>query len=165
MADDDYNPAGRQRVGDPDLDQTLERVAELTSVARDPWWIFGGAAAALYGDEDVEAHDVDVLMSPDDAKRVLSSQGITHMGDGGTDRFRSAVYGQVNGAALPIDVLAGFEIMQAGVWVPVAFSEPVRMDLSAGPVYVPRLDELIAVFRLCGRRKDLDRADRLEALR
>lgn len=152
-------------VIDIGLLQTLQRVADFAGRARDPWWIFGGAAAALYGVEGVDLHDVDVLMSPRDAHRVLASQGQIELSDGGTDRFRSVVYGQITGAPLPIDVLAGFEIKQDGTWVPVIFSEPVRIELSTGPVFVPKLAELIAVFRLCGRAKDLDRADRLEALR
>lgn len=147
-----------------DLLQTLSRVAELATQAQDPWWVFGGSAAALYGAEGIEAHDVDVIMSPEDAKRVLTSQGITAIGDGGTDHFRSEVYGKLINTPLPIDILGGFEVKQAGSWVPVAFGAPVRIDLPTGIVFVPQIEELIPLFRLCGRPKDIDRAAKLEAL-
>lgn len=162
---DDHDSIDQLPAGKHDLLQTFYRVSELATAARDPWWIFGGAAAVLCGAEDVEAHDVDVLMSPHDARRVLISQGIDNLGDGGTDRFRSEVYGKLNNAPLPIDVLAGFEVKQAGTWVPVNFSVPLRINLATGPVFIPKIEELIALFRLCGRPKDIDRVDRLEALR
>lgn len=149
---------------EPDLLLTLAEVAELGAAAQDPWWIFGGAAAALHGAEVDYVQDVDVLMSPQDAKRVLASQGIIDFGDGGTDRFRSGVYGKLNVAPLPIDILAGFDVNRDGSWVPVCFSVPLRVDLPTATVYVPQLEELIALFRLCGRPKDLDRAAKLEAL-
>ena len=149
-----------------DLHETLQRVAELAATAKGDWWVFGGAAAALYGVDGTDAHDVGVLMSPTDAKQVLAEHGISGLGDGGTSRFRSTVFGNLKHLGpLPIDVLAGFEVNRAGTWVPVQFSSPVAIQLPIGTVSVPKLDELIELFRLCGRPKDLERAAKLEGRR
>lgn len=112
----------------------------------------------------VEAADVDVLMSVADARTTLSTRGILQTQDGGTGQFRSEVFGTVTGAALPIDVLAGFEVRKGHHWVPVRFVTAQAVTLPFGTVYLPTLHELTAVTRLLGRPKDVERARFLEGL-
>lgn len=147
-----------------DLLDTLAEVARLTAAANGSWWIFGGAAMRLYGARDIVPADVDVLLAPDAAKAILIAEGIGQTSDGGSDRFRSQVYGTITKAPLPIDILGGFQVYHGADWRPVLLTSIERIILPFGTIQVPTLPELIAITRQLGRPKDFDRAQRLEAL-
>ena len=57
------------------LDATLARVAAAMAQAgaRDHWWIIGSAAVVLHG-VDTSVADVDLLLSPADAERLLAGR-------------------------------------------------------------------------------------------
>lgn len=143
---------------------TLAEVARLTAETSKPWWIFGGAAMRLYGATDIVPADVDILLAPDDAKTILRAQSIDRTSDGGSDRFRSQVYGAITTAPLPIDILGGFQVYDGAAWRPVVLTELEPIAFPFGTLQVPTLPELIATTRQLGRPKDLQRAERLEAL-
>ena len=51
---------------------TLDIVASAAAGLQDPWWVFGGAAMALAGLEDLSVPDVDILTSARDARAGAS---------------------------------------------------------------------------------------------
>jgi hypothetical protein len=57
-------------------DQHLDGLITLItafSVTRDPWCIIAGAATALHTGEWSDVHDIDVVVSVDDAGRLIAS--------------------------------------------------------------------------------------------
>jgi hypothetical protein len=144
----------------PDLAETLERVMTLTAEAVEPWWIIGSAAMALHGAAGLSVADVDLLMGRSDARRLTAGLAGDPR-DGTSDLFRSEVFGRLAGSPLPIDVMAGFRVRD----VELRPSTRRRVKVGAGRVFVPELDELIAITASFGRAKDLERVAVLEALR
>lgn len=141
--------------------QTFRMVAEKLTVAQDPWWLIGGAAARLQGARTVAISDIDVIMSVRDARRILADLGIPPKADGGTDRFRSDVFARWTSPPVPVDLMGGFQVLARDGWQPVrpATREPV--PVADKILYVPSRLELIGICRLFGRPKDLARAEAL----
>ena len=142
------------------LGRTLEYVARtLTGL---DWCIIGGSAAILHGADELLA-DIDVLAANPPALRAALARGnIPLTPDGGTSRFRSAVFARYTGLPVPVDFLAGFEVNANGGWHPVAMPSIVHLGPAATPVAA--LPDLIAMHRRFGRPKDRARLARLEAL-
>ncbi len=120
---------------------------------------------ALHGLGGLEIADIDLLMSRKDALRMLREHGVAGRADGGTDRFRSEVFGQLPGLSLSVDVMAGFQVWDERAWREVLPTTRMAVAIPSGLVFVPTLPELIAIARRLGRGKDLARAEMLEALR
>ncbi len=59
---------------DPSLVNVLGVVANETRSAAEPWWIIGSAAAALHG-VNLPVADVDLLLTSNDAARLLQRMG------------------------------------------------------------------------------------------
>ena len=109
-----------------DLPQELrDGLIAVGEAARDldqPWWIFGGAAMALYGLTDIHVPDIDVLCAPRDARALLAALGGQIVPDPGEGLFRSAVFGRARGATRPpTGGLAGFGLRAP---VPNFFTSP-----------------------------------------
>ncbi|VXC91977.1 hypothetical protein [Sphingomonas sp. 8AM] len=139
------------------FDAALAQVAAALRPARDPWWVIGSAAVRLHGAE-TSVDDIDVLVSARDATRLLGDwPGAVTIG-AASDRFRSHPFARLDGAALPIEVMADLELCTDGVWRRV--SPATRVALAG--VFVPGRDELGAILRAFGRDKDLARAGLLE---
>ncbi|WP_066706072.1 MULTISPECIES: hypothetical protein [Sphingomonas] len=137
------------------LDATLARVAAAMAQAgaRDPWWIIGSAAVVLHG-VDTAVADVDLLLSPADAARVLAVwPGGVGLGTA-SERFRSYPYARLDGAPLPVEIMAGLEVFVDGMWQAI---RPVTREGRRG-VFVPGRAELVDILRMFGREKDLRRA-------
>lgn len=138
------------------LAAALDEVATMLRCAHDPWWVIGSAAAWLHGAATSVA-DVDVVLSPRDAHDAMAAwRGAVVVGVPG-ERFRSSLYASLDGATLPIELMAGLHVCSSGRWVAV---QPATRR-SVGNVYVPALAELQAMFVLFGRPKDRARADLL----
>jgi hypothetical protein len=139
-------------------------VADALTRARDPWWLIGGAAIGLHGVQSA-IPDVDVVMSPQDARQVLLELNILPAEDGGTALFRSEVFGRWTMLPLPVEIMGGFQIRTQEGWRPLvpATREPFPVD--GRTLYVPSRRELIEICRLFGRPKDLARAGALGRLR
>ncbi len=135
------------------FDAALAQVATALRSARDPWWVIGSAAVRLHGGATSVA-DIDVLTSARDAERLLATwPGKVTIG-GASARFRSHPFARLDGAALPVEVMADLELCTATGWQPV---RPVTR-VARGDVFVPDRDELRAILRAFGREKDLARA-------
>jgi hypothetical protein len=148
----------------PALAETLEVVVTATGAARDPWWIIGSAAMALHGADRVDPADVDLMMSAEDARRLLRDRG---MGDDSRDeheRFRSQVFGRLTDQALPIDVMGGFYFLHGGEWIALRLDSREAIAHPFGAIFAPCLAELIEITRGFGRPKDLIRVQIMEDL-
>jgi hypothetical protein len=149
-----------------DLGAALERLGAAVAEAglRDDWWLFGGAAMALVGVRDWRVPDIDVLTSPDDARRLLAALDGEIVTDPGEGQFRSRVYGRTHGQAVPIEVMAGLEVRTGADWLPVTFETRTPVAVGRRILHIPAAAEQIAMARRFGRPKDLARADALERL-
>lgn len=72
-------------------------------------------------------------------------------------RYRSALFGRIDGLPLPVEVMAGPELFSGNRWRPVRFTtrEPVGVGETA--VYIPARAELAALLAAIGRPKDVER--------
>ena len=147
-----------------DLAATLEIVVSAATDLRDPWWIFGGAAMALAGLDDLHVPDVDIMASPRDARTLIESLHGRVVDDPGEGLFRSGMFGQILTTPVPLDVMADMDVRAGGDWTPVVFHSRIPVDIGGSVIFIPAVAEQIATCRLFGRPKDLERAQRLEAL-
>jgi hypothetical protein len=143
---------------------SLERVIEMTRSSEDPWWLIGSAAMALHGVRQLQVADIDLLMSRNDARRLLREQRQPNTPDGGTEHFRSDVFGRLRGGPLSIDVMGGFHVRQVAAWREVVPTTRVAVRIPSGLVFVPAVSDLLDITRHMGREKDRDRAEMLEKL-
>jgi hypothetical protein len=145
------------------LDRAFARLAAEMRIARDDWWVFGSAAVALFGLQPERVKDIDVIVSPADAGRLMRTHGLANLADGGTGTFRSDILLAPAFGDVPVEILANFQIRAADGWQPVRPQTRVAVALGGGRLYVPARDELAAIFRRCGRASDYVHARMLEA--
>lgn len=140
---------------------SLSSLIEVSGHLTGPWWIIGGAATALYaGDQGDDLHDVDVIVSVADARRLIERLDIEDRTDGGSERFRSRVYATW-WLDLPVDFLGDFEVKINGTWRPVRPQTRNPFSTPAGVVFMPSLEEHIEITRTLGRPRDFERIARL----
>jgi hypothetical protein len=130
--------------------------------AVDPWWIIGSAAVALHGGVPVSVADVDVLGSVRDARAMAARLGLAADAGGGDALFRSTVFVQLGGLPMPVEVMAGFDVMACGTWAPVWPATREWIAVGSGEVAVPSRAELRALLASFGREKDLARVKLLD---
>ena len=147
-----------------DFAASLDILASAASEMQDPWWIFGGAAMALYGLTDLHVPDIDVLCARRDAPVLLTALGGHVVPDPGEGLFRSAVFGRAPDQPLLVEVMAELETRDGGEWRPAGFTSRRRIVLDDVDLFVPDIRDHIALYRLFGRPKDLVRVEQLERL-
>ena len=149
--------AGRGAALNAALAETLARVADLLTDAREPWWVIAGAAAALHGVAG-PVRDVDVLLAEPDARRLADTLDLLPEAGEVDPRFRSALLLTWRGAPLPVEIMASFKLRTGDAWQPVAFAtrEPIRVGRAT--VFVPAREELRALLLAFDRPKDRARA-------
>jgi hypothetical protein len=147
-----------------DLAAALDILASATLSLQDPWWVFGGAAMALSGLTDWRVPDIDVLCSPRDARKLISTLFGEVSPDPGEGLFRSRVYGQILTTPVPFDVMADMEVRNGGEWTMVTFDTRIPVAVDGGRLYIPSVAEQIETCKLFGRPKDLQRAEQLQRL-
>jgi len=76
-----------------------------------------------------------------------------------SDRFRSRPFARLEGAALPIEIMAALEVRDGADWRAVW----PRSRVLRGGMPVPTREELVAILHLFGREKDRRRAALLAA--
>ncbi|WP_353204138.1 hypothetical protein [Sphingomonas sp.] len=149
---------------DDRLVAALRAVAEVMAAAHDPWWIIASAAVALHGADAGVVADVDVLLSRDDALRIMPTIGLEVVGGSASAMFRSGIFTTWRGAALPVEFMADFAYRSGPDWVTFAPTTRRAIDVSGTTVFVPERGELHQLLLAFGRPKDLARARSLEAL-
>lgn len=132
--------------------------------ARDPWWVIASAAVALHGADPGHIGDVDVLLSTDDATRILPAIGVEpHAGPAHPD-FRSDVFGTWHGTALPVEFMAGFRYRSGTNWVRVQPTTRQLVEIAGAAVYIPDRAELARLLVAFGRPKDIARVRQLRRI-
>ncbi len=142
------------------LDVVAEGCADLT----DPWWVFGSAGMALVGVPGLTPPDVDLIVSERDARRLLDRWNTAPLAPAASPLFRSAIFAKAQVAALPIEIMAGFEAFSDGAWAPVVPATRQALDWKGRRLFTPSAAEQAAICRRFGRPKDLARVALLEAL-
>lgn len=140
----------------------LSNVITAFSVTQDPWCIIAGAATALHTGDWSDVHDIDVIVSVADARRLIAGADFVDRTDGGNDVYRSVIYASRPGP-VDIDIFGDFEIYAGGRWTSVT-PTPIALDTPAGTVFIPGVQEQLAITRMLGRPKDSPRIARLEQL-
>ncbi|WP_298398280.1 hypothetical protein [Sphingobium sp.] len=143
---------------DRPLQTTLEAVAAIMLDARHRWWVIGSAAVALHGAEPLTVADVDILLSPQDARLLLPRIGIVPGAGADHPDFRSTLFATWRDAALPVEFMAGFSYRRYGEWMPVAPRTRMAMMVGKAMVFVPERAELREIIQGFGRPKDWERA-------
>ncbi|MCC5980127.1 MAG: hypothetical protein JJU26_00245 [Oceanicaulis sp.] len=144
------------------LQATLATLAEAMNACRDPWAIYGGAGLHLYGIEDGPLADIDVLVSDRDALVLLEHADISRKQAEPSELFRSRHFLAADFGPVPLEIMAGLEICREGVWQAVDVKESATITAYGSSMQVATRRELIRIFRLMGREKDLRRARLLE---
>ena len=139
------------------LTQTLQKLAHCLLQVEDPWWILGSAAVYLKGYNPGRVGDVDVLVSEQDAVKLMSRHGWSNDKDGGTERYRSGYVLRPDLGALPVEILANYEIMSRQTWKPVWPASRHKVLHNGGAFYVPSDANLIEIFERLARPKDFIR--------
>lgn len=149
---------------EPALAAALGQVAEAACEGRDPWWLIGSAAMALHGARPLAVGDIDLLMSRSDAERLLLSRGVEPSPGSADGRFRSDVFGRWQAGSYKVEVMAGFHVRADGRWREVVPLSRCTLRVGAAELFVPSVDELVAMCRLFGREKDSEREQLLLSL-
>lgn len=118
------------------------------------WWIIGSAAVALHGVDPGPIGDVDVLLGPADARRLIPTLGVETSPGRPDERFRSTIFARWTAPPLPVEFMAGLELREDGRWHAVL----PRTRIALGGVFAPDRADLIAILHRFGRDKDLRRA-------
>jgi hypothetical protein len=147
---------------DPALRSTLLTIAAAMRDARDSWWIIAGAAARLHG-ADMPVSDVDLLVSPGDGEALLARLGPTGA-PAPSDRFRSDLFACWTAPPLPVDIMAGFQVLGPAGWQPIRPATRIARPIGGAILHVPSIPELIAHCALFDRPKDHARAAILQRL-
>ena len=146
------------------LAATLDVVAEGCADLADPWWVFGSAGMALVGVPGLSPPDVDLLVSARDARTLLDRWNTAPLEAAASPLFRSAIFAKAQVAALPIEIMAGFEAFSGGVWAPVIPATRKAVNWKGRRLFTPSAAEQAAICRRFARPKDLARVALLEAL-
>lgn len=148
----------------PVLAGVFDRIAADCADLVDPWWVFGGAAMALVGAPGLSPPDVDLIVSEPDARRLLARWRIDPVPPQPSPLFRSRLFARAHIAALPIEIMAGFESCSNGHWTPVSPATRRAFAWNGATLYAPDAAEQADICRRFGRPKDLARLPLLVAL-
>lgn len=149
---------------DPALPATLEQLFPYLQTLSEPWWLFGSAAMALHGAGPLIVGDVDLLVSRAEAPLLLGRLGLPVAPGSKSNRFHSEIFATWSNPPLRVEILAGFRVRAGEAWQEVRPRSRQPIELPFGTVYAPDVPELIALCRLFGRPKDLERERLLRAL-
>jgi hypothetical protein len=72
-------------------------------------------------------------------------------------RFHSALFQQWLGGCLPVELFAGFAVLEKKAWQQVVLRSRQAIPVADFTVFVPEKAELITIMRRFGRPKDLGR--------
>ena len=126
--------------------------------AQDNWWIISSAAVALHSRLPIDVGDIDVLLSPADARRLFPRLGIAPLPEPGNALFRSEIFGRWDAPPLTVEFMAGFEYCRDGKWTQVAPPSRERIELDDVVLFLPGRQDLRRLLLAFGRTKDLERA-------
>jgi hypothetical protein len=147
---------------EPALEIALRLVAANGSQISDDWWIIGSTAALLAGCDAFEPDDIDLFGSTQAMSAFVKSFGKPAFSGPLHTQFRSMPYQRViEPAAKPIEVMGGLEVFHGGKWRKLQIKSRVPVAGFGAPLWIPAVEEQIAIFQLFGRPKDLAKATAL----
>ncbi len=114
------------------------------------WAVFGSAALALNGMEDMAVHDIDIVVP---AAKIRRSNGLDESHFRCRERRRFSLRG------MEVDISIGLEVRLGNRWMRVV---PREICISDGIRYAT-LKECLRLLRLFGRPKDLEKIPHIEA--
>ncbi len=147
----------------PALRAALVGIVDRLSACTGPWAIYGGAALHLHGFDDGPLGDIDILMTLEDAEAMAEQAGIASKIVPPSGLFRSREFLCTEIAGMAVEFMAGLEVCRHGQWWPVEVRSVERVAVGEAGVCVASRAELIRIFRLIGREKDMRRAAMLES--
>ncbi|WFL76561.1 hypothetical protein P7228_11205 [Altererythrobacter arenosus] len=145
-------------MAEASLASTLDLLAREMAGAEDAWWIIGSAAVALHGGDPGTIADIDVIVSRRDLDALYDRLPLSDTPDEGKAIFRSQRFGLWSEPAMPVEFMAGLEVLREGEWLPVQPRTREGIDIGGVRVFLPERAELIAILELFGREKDRARA-------
>ena len=128
--------------------------------AADPWWLVGSAAMALHG-APVDAADIDLLTSREDARRLFGDW-LEEPRD--STLFRSELFARRPLGRFTLEVMAGFHVRDGACWREFVPQSRCEVRLGEALLYTPGVKGLIAMCALFGRPKDVERKRLLERI-
>jgi hypothetical protein len=137
---------------------TLETAATCLNEANVHWMVFGGAALALYGLNDSPVRDIDIILSGTAAADLCQHFSWPNHSNEASARFRSDYVLRPEFGPVPVELLGNFRIWDGRAWTAVEPSRGEEVQVGTQVVFLPTRERLAAIFRLCGRQKDLQRA-------
>jgi hypothetical protein len=159
------SPPKRQAIAmdrPADLTSALATLLDTMAVARHDWWVVSGTAAWLHDCADPPERDVDVLVDLRDVNRLSRHAGLAFAPGRPASHFRSQAFATRPGS-IATEFFAGFEIRQGDRWLAYQPVDRCWRSYAGLRLPVPGATELIRLFSLMGRAKDLTRAARLSA--
>ena len=144
---------------DPYFDDTLERAAACLNQAGVHWMVFGGAAMVLHGHFETNLKDIDIIVADSAASTLSIRFSWRNYADNCSPRFRSDYLFRPDFGPIPVEIMGGFRILSANGWTTVQPGETKEKLVGSQIAHLPSKDRLAEIFRLCGRQKDLIRAD------
>lgn len=142
---------------------TLIRLSEVMAAVGVDGIVIGSAAVALLGAKTQPA-DIDLLLAPDDGRRLLDRLGIAPLAPDRDPRFRSALYARWTDTPLPVEIMADLRLAEAGGWHRLHCATRRVVQVGPARLHVPEPAELHAILHRFGRTKDLERARLLDGL-
>ena len=116
--------------------------------------LFGTSVLELLNIGDFRAADLDVIVSPEEARVLAAVAGMEPGGESDDDRFRSKLHLHLEGAPLVIDVMADMSVRTADGWTLYKLSETADVEAGGGRFRAASLADLRRFYRLAGRAKD-----------
>ncbi|WP_420961329.1 hypothetical protein [Brucella sp. IR073] len=145
-------------TGAAPLERTLAAIAEAAPDGAEDWWIIGSTAMHLSGYTDVAPDDVDIFASRETAMGFLRYWKVEPAVPKTHPQFRSDPFTSIYlPGCLRIELMGNLEVKHGEAWKSLRL---VTREKVHG-VYIPSSEEQVAIFRLFGREKDLDKAARL----
>lgn len=144
---------------DPNFYGTLERAAAFLNQEGVSWMVFGGAAMVLHGHLETELKDIDIVVTDSAASMLSDRFSWRNHADNCSTRFRSDYLLRPDFGSIPVEIMGGFRILAEAGWTIVQPDETQNKLIGSQVVHLPPKDRLAEIFRLCGRQKDVIRAN------
>ncbi len=149
----------------PALAKALQLVAQHGAQIEGDWWIIGSTAGLLAGIEGFIPDDVDLFGSTNVMTAFVKSFGLEPVSSPSHHQFKSTPYQRIKLLdATPIEVMGGLEISTGGDWNRLDLKTRLPVSGFGAPLWIPSIEEQIAVFELFGRLKDLAKAKILRSV-
>lgn len=141
------------------LENALRLVAQHGQKIEGDWWIIGSTAALLAGFDDFQPADIDLVGSFEVMTAFVEAFGCKPVQTFDHQQFRSNPFQRVQRfGVVPIEVMGGLEVFANGHWNRLVLKTRIEISGFGSSLWIPSVDEQIAVLELFGRPKDLAKA-------